>query len=318
MTSRKNSISRRSLLKKSLIGATALASAPTPRLLAAQKESHLIRLGGPVFRKTDGPDDWAGAVKKLGYSAAYCPVGAAATDEIVRAYAQAARKADITIAEVGAWSNPISPDDATRQEALAKCKDSLALADRIGARCCVNIAGSRGETWAGPCEHDLTDETFGIVVETVRDIIDSVEPQRTFYTLEAMPWMYPDSADSYLRLIEAVDRTALAVHLDPVNIINCPERYFRNADLIRDCFQRLGPYIKSCHAKDVLLRGKLTVHLDEVRPGAGNLDYGTYVRELAALDGDVPLILEHLPSEDEYTLAAEYLRAVARDEGLSF
>lgn len=277
-----------------------------------------MRLGGPLARSYKDPDEWVALVLEKGFRAMPCPVATDADDDTVRAYARAAAEADIVIAEVGAWSNPISPDDATRQEALAKCKDSLALADRIGARCCVNIAGSRGETWAGPCEHDLTDETFGIVVETVRDIIDSVEPQRTFYTLEAMPWMYPDSADSYLRLIEAVDRTALAVHLDPVNIINCPERYFRNADLIRDCFQRLGPYIKSCHAKDVLLRGKLTVHLDEVRPGAGNLDYGTYVRELAALDGDVPLILEHLPSEDEYTLAAEYLRAVARDEGLSF
>ena len=28
------------------------------------------------------------------------------------------------------------------------------------------------------------------------------------YALEAMPWMYPDSVDSYLSLIEAIDRKA--------------------------------------------------------------------------------------------------------------
>ena len=28
----------------------------------------------------------------------------------------------------------------------------------------------------------------------------------------------------------------------------------RSGDVIRDCFAKLGPYIKSCHAKDILLR----------------------------------------------------------------
>ena len=40
----------------------------------------------------------------------------------VRAPEAAARAADIVIAEVGAWSNPLSPDDETRAEALEKCK----------------------------------------------------------------------------------------------------------------------------------------------------------------------------------------------------
>ena len=66
------------------------------------------------------------------------------------AYVRAAREADIVIAEVGAWSNPISPDEGTRQQAIRHCQEQLALADRVGARCCVNIAGSRSPDWAGP------------------------------------------------------------------------------------------------------------------------------------------------------------------------
>jgi len=46
--------------------------------------------------------------------------------------------------EVGAWSNPLSRDAATAAAAMQKCKTSLSLADRIGSRCCVNIAGARG------------------------------------------------------------------------------------------------------------------------------------------------------------------------------
>ena len=73
------------------------------------------------------------------------------------------------------------------------------MADEIGARCCVNIAGSRGAKWDGPHPADLTPETFDLIVQSVREIIDAVKPTRAFYTLETMPWMYPDSADSYLR-----------------------------------------------------------------------------------------------------------------------
>ncbi len=275
-----------------------------------------MRLGGPIFAKYSDPKSWVGAVKALGYRAAYCPIKIDADEATVKAYAVAAAEADIVIAEVGAWSNPLSPDAATRQTALDLCKKSLDLAERIEARCCVNVAGSLGEIWDGPAAGDLTEETFQMIVDCVRDIIDAVKPRRTFYTLEPMPWMYPDSPESYLRLIQAIDRPAFAVHLDPVNMISSPQRYFNNAAFLRECFAKLGPYIKSCHAKDILLRDTLTVHLDEMRPGLGQLDYHTFLREAAALKNDVPLMVEHLPDENEYQLAVDYIRSVARSEKL--
>jgi sugar phosphate isomerase/epimerase len=125
--------------------------------------------------------------------------------------------------------------------------------------------------------------------------------------------MVPDSADSYLELIRAIDRERFAVHLDVVNLVCSPQRYFGNAALIRECVAKLGPQIKSCHAKDVALADRLTVHLDEVRPGLGGLDYRMLLRELNGLDPDLPLMLEHLPNEPEYDQAASYVRSVARE-----
>jgi sugar phosphate isomerase/epimerase len=218
---------------------------------------------------------------------------------------------------VGAWSNPLGPDAADAAAALAKCKASLALADRIGARCCVNIAGSCGKKWDGPDAADLTQETFDRIVIVVRDIIDTVKPKRSFYALETMQWMYPDSPDAYLRLIKAIDRKGFAVHLDPVNLVCSPQRYFANGRLIEECFDKLGAHIKSCHAKDIILRENPTVHLDEVRPGQGNLDYRTFLRELNRLDASIPLMLEHLPNEEEYRAAVSHIRGVAAKEGIS-
>ncbi|NPV07842.1 MAG: sugar phosphate isomerase/epimerase [Anaerolineae bacterium] len=276
-----------------------------------------MRLGGPVLTDYEGPDAWVAALRQRGYSAAYCPVEASADDATVRAYEKAARAADIVIAEVGAWSNPLSPDPETRRAALARCKEQLHLADRIGARCCVNIAGSRGPSWHGPHADDLTEATFGLIVETVREIIDEVEPSRTYYTLETMPWLYPDSPDSYLSLLEAIDRDRFAVHLDPANLVCSPQRYFHTGRLLRECFDKLGPFVRSCHAKDVVLADRFMVHLDEVRPGLGNLDYVTFLRELSRLPADTPLMLEHLATEEEYRAAADHIRSLAAAHNLA-
>ena len=310
------SISRRDLMKRSLIGATMWASASAAKLPDKRTKTPSVRLGGPTFEKYEDPDDWVRVLKKLGYSAAYCPIGAEAQTDVVNAYARAAKEANIIIAEVGAWSNPISPIEKTRSEAREKCRRQLALADRIGARCCVNISGSRDERWDGPSPENLTEETFNMIVETTRAIIDDVKPTRTYFTLETMPWAYPDSPDSYLRLLKAIDRRRFAVHLDPVNLVCSPQRYFNNAELIRECFKKLGPHIRSCHAKDILLQRKLTTHLDEVRPGLGGLDYSAFLKELSKIP-DTPLMLEHLPNAEEYRLAAEHIHQVAERAGLS-
>ena len=270
-----------------------------------------MRLGGPLFAQITDAAGWVASIKAHGYSAAYCPIGPEADDATVQDYTNAARENNIVIAEVGAWSNPISPNEEERKTAIQKCQDLLAHADRMGALCCVNIAGSRSNKWDGPAADNLSPETFDLIVETTRAIIDNVNPVNTFYTLEMMPWIFPDSPMSYLRLIEAIDRPQCAVHLDPVNIVNSPSRFFDTGRLISRCFELLGPYIKSCHGKDIVLSQNLTVHLDETRPGLGGLDYAVFLKELDKLSPDIPLMIEHLPTEEEYRLAAEYIRSVA-------
>lgn len=276
-----------------------------------------MRLGGPVSGKIDNPQAWVQALLDQGYRAGDCPLSPDASDDEVAAYARAAKEADIVIAEVGAWSNPLSNDPVERKAALEKCQRGLELADRIGARCCVNIAGSRGEKWDGPHPENLSEDTFEMIVDTTRQIIDAVHPKRAVYALETMPWIFPDSPQSYLRLLKAIDRKGLGVHLDPVNMINSPSRFYHNRQFLRECFELLGPHIRCCHAKDITLRPNLTVHLDEVRPGLGGLDYATFLRELNKLHPNTPLILEHLPGAEEYRLAAQHVRSVAEREGIT-
>lgn len=299
---------RRNFISLSASGIAALSLMPAG-LTASKTAQSKVRLGGPVFEKFNSPEGWIIALKKLGYRAAYCPVSPGADSELIHSYRLAAAKNDIVIAEVGAWSNPISPDHDAAKMAIQKCIDSLVLADQIGANCCVNISGSRNlKNWAGPHQDNLTRATFDLVVETTRKIIDAVKPTQTYFALEAMPWAYPDSADAYVKLVKAIDRDRFGVHLDPVNLVTSPQIYYRNGEMISDCFKKLGPHIRSCHAKDITLREDNYIpQLDEIIAGKGNLDYRIFLSELVKFK-DVPLMMEHLNSAEEYDKAAAYIR----------
>ncbi|MHC4717978.1 MAG: sugar phosphate isomerase/epimerase, partial [Planctomycetota bacterium] len=58
-------------------------------------------------------------------------------------------------------------------------------------------------------------------------------------------------------------------------------------------------------------------HLDEARPGAGGLDYPALLTALDTLDPDTPVMLEHLPDQDEYARAAEFIRSTADQVGVT-
>ena len=277
-----------------------------------------MKLGGPLEYAGPDPERWAAEAKSRNYTACYAPANKSFDGRVTVAFASEAAKAGLIIAECGAWSNPIDPDPIKASIAVEYCQKQLAYADEIGARCCVNIAGSRNpDKWDGPHPENFSRGKFDLIVETVRKIIDAVQPVRTFYTLETMPWIFPSSPDEYLDFIKAIDRPRFAVHLDPVNMINSPRRAYENSALIRESFEKLGPWIKSCHAKDIVLRSNLTVHLDECRPGTGVLDYATFLSCASRLDPDTPIMLEHL-SNEEYPIAARHVRDVAAANNLAF
>ena len=203
-----------------------LAAAPLATSWAAGKA---IRLGGPIFLKSDDPAELAREHRRLGYSAAYCPMAEVKQGDRIRAIRDAFAKENVVIAEVGAWKNMLDPDASVRKANLDYVTERLALADAVGARCCVDIAGSYNpKYWSGMHPKNLSQEFFDATVANCRHAIDTVKPTHTRFTIEMMPWALPDGPDAYLRLIKAVDRPAFAVHLDACNIINNPERFYNN------------------------------------------------------------------------------------------
>jgi sugar phosphate isomerase/epimerase len=286
-------------------------------LPAARGATGKIRLGGPIFLKSDDPRELAREHKRLGYSAALCPRANASDSARVREIEQAFAAEDVVLAEVGAWTNMLDPDSAKRRANMEYVTERLALAEAVGARCCVNIAGTFAAA-RGPHPDDLSQNYFDATVENCRRLLDDVKPKRTKLTIEMMSWCLPDGPDAYLKLLKAVDRQGLGVHLDPCNGINSATRYYHNAEFIAECVQKLGPWIVSCHAKDLDMLPESNIHLMEVIPGRGKVDYRAYLGALSKLGRDVPLLLEHLKTAAEYEEGATYIRKIATGIGISF
>jgi len=278
-----------------------------------------MRLGAPVFYNGRDPEEFALAHLNKGYKAGLCPDYLTVDrPEEIEAYKASCARHDVVIAEVGAWCNPMSPDKDEARKNIEYIINKLRLADALGAKTCVNILGtSYTGNWFGPDKDCYSPEFFKKAVETVRYIVDAVKPKNTKYSLEMMPYCFLDSPEEYLRFLDAVNREEVGVHLDLCNCINNPRLLYNNSEFIRRSFELLGKDILSIHMKDIRLNpDHTTAVFEEVLIGTGELDYLTLMEEIAKLPEDVPCILEHLSTEEEYDMAAKNLRYYAEKAGM--
>ncbi len=269
-----------------------------------------MRLGTSSPLQHSSPEEWASNQLKLGCSTVVFPVQSNEPTDRIDAYKKAADKADLSIAEVGIWRNALSQDPSERKANFDYCVEQLRLADYLGARCAVNVAGAFGPVWDGGYKENFTDEAFKKTVSMVQEIIDSANPKNTFFTLEPMPWMVPTGPDEYLKLLDAVGRYRFAVHMDIINMINSADRYFHADEFIDECASKIGKYIRSCHIKDVHLDSRYTLRLEECGPGEGEFPLRHYVQKMHELDPEMPVILEHLDTDEQYIKHMNYLKEV--------
>jgi sugar phosphate isomerase/epimerase len=313
----KDSLTRRSLLRNSA-SLFALSALPDAVPQARSGKIKGIRLGGPIFLDSDDPGALAREHRRLGYRAAYVPKVELHDRDRIKAIAKEFSGQNVVIAEVGAWVNMLDPDPEKRRKNIDYVEQRLALAEEVGAHCCVDIAGSYDpKVWYAANPKNFSQEFIDATIENCRRVIDAVKPVRTKFSIEMMPYSFPSGPEEYVKLLKAVDRREFAVHLDVCNAINSPQRMYANGAVIRECFEKLGPWIVSCHAKDLAWENYYQVCFRELVPGRGRIDYKTYLTELSQLPTEAPLMLEHLNSEEEYDEARKYIARVAGDLGLS-
>lgn len=270
-----------------------------------------ILLGVSSSLQHSTPEEWAAKHVALGLKCVNFPVDYLAGEDVYMAYKRAADEAGLVIAEVGIWRNTLAADPAEREKWIEYAIGQLRMAEQIGALCCVNVVGTPyGPRWDGGYRGNFSEEAWKDAVAMIRRVIDAVKPVHTKFAIESMPWMIPSSPDEYVRLVNDVDREEFGVHLDAINMITSPQRYFFNDDFLRECFEKLGPKIVSCHLKDINLKPEYTFQLQECAPGEGTLDIPLYLELAQKYNPSMPFIIEHLTTDEEYTVSVRYVQSL--------
>lgn len=268
-----------------------------------------MRLGVSTSFSFQSAEEWIAKQVELGCETVVFPLTCEAPESEIMAFAKVAKERGISIAEVGIWRNPLSADPQEAKEMIEYSIGQLRMADMIGARCCVNVAGTpHGPRWDGGYKQNFDADTRKKIIQSIRTIVDEADPKNTKFTIEPMPWMVPTGPDDYLRLLEEVDRDGFAVHMDVINMVNSADRYFGLDEFLEEIFEKLGPQIRSCHLKDVVLLPDFTLQLKECACGEGILNIPKYVSLADRYDVDMPMIIEHLADDDAYRSSFSYVK----------
>ncbi len=247
------------------------------------------------------PEHWAKQMKELGCGCVNFPLNCNSDRSLVNEYVACAKENDLVIAEVGIWNNMLDADPEKRKQNIDYSIRQIIFADEIGAVCTVNVAGTpHGPRCDGAYKGNFSQETFELTVETTKYILSQANPKRTHFSIESMPWMIPTSPHEYLKLLDAVAHPQFTAHLDVVNMINTPQRYFFNDEFLKECFEVLKGRICSCHLKDVKLLDEFTFQLRECAACEGNLNLELFAKLCNAENPQMPVIIEHLDSDKEY------------------
>jgi len=242
-------------------------------------------------------------------------------DSVVRELRDALEQHDVVIFEMGGYRNIIHTDKKERQENCKHLARCIEAADRIGCPMVGTISGSRnpeGNKWGDNYAvhpDNWTMETWNLLLDSIRQILKDTEGMKAVIGMEAQITTNIDGPLAHRRLMDDVGNARLKTNLDPTNMIHL-YNHFHTTGLINECFDLLGEDIMGCHAKDsYVLPHSQTVHVQEVCPGRGSLDYETYLVRISRMNWSRSLLPEHIPA-DQFDESYSYIRKVAAQVGV--
>ena len=225
-------------------------------------------------------------------------------------------KYDMVIYEVGGYTNLVTPDSSRLQENLKRLAHCIEVAESVNCGMVGTVAGSRDpKNLINVHPDNWKLDTWKLLVKSVKQVLRDTAGMKAAIGMEAQVTSPVDGPKAHRRLIDDVGGERIKVNLDPVNMMHL-QRYYHTTELIEECFDLLGEDIVGCHAKDTYIwPDKQTVHVQEVCPGKGVLDYETYLVRMSRLSTPRALEAEHIPDE-EYPEAKAYVEKVAKKVGV--
>ncbi|MCA0453671.1 MAG: sugar phosphate isomerase/epimerase [Chloroflexi bacterium] len=198
----------------------------------------------------------------------------------------------------GYWQNLVTPDETARAESVKTVQAALRLASWLGARGIDTGPGSMNP--AGPWfphPYNWSAEARRQLVKSLKECAAAAEDTDVYLSMEGHQLVTLESAEVTNEVLAEVDSPRVTSDYDSANWITRGE-VFDTASAVNRHFDVLGSRIISCHAKDIWIENRLSVHLQDGCPGQGNMDFHNLFRRMEALSSDFPVIVEGATSEE--------------------
>ena len=198
----------------------------------------------------------------------------------------------------GYWQNMITPDEVVRSESVRTIQAALQLAGWMGARGIDTGPGSMNPDgpWF-PHPDNWTVTARRQLVKTLKACASAAENAGVFLSLESHQLVTLSTPEIAKEVLDEVNSPWVRCDYDSANWITL-DTVYDTGSALNHHFDVLGEHIVSCHAKDIWIENRLTLHLQDGCPGKGLVDFKTLFKRMEALSPDLPVISEGNSTED--------------------
>lgn len=207
--------------------------------------------------------------------------------------------AGLSIVQASAYNpNLVHPDREYREGELGRLRSALQAARALGAEMVITGCGSHHRSaFYGPDPENHTQRTRDRLIDSLRHAAPMAADTGVPIALEGHVLTTLDTPEHIAAILQAVDSPWVRLNFDPVNLIGDLPTLYANGDAIRHMAALLAPYYAPCaHVKDITAQAALVLHLAEVPPGSGLLDFDAFFAVCRRLGPGTALVVEHLPA----------------------
>jgi sugar phosphate isomerase/epimerase len=211
----------------------------------------------------------------------------------------------------GYWQNMITPDETHRKRSVHTIQAALRLAGWLGARGIDTGPGSMNPEgpWY-PHPDNYTAIARRQLVRTLQECAKAAEDAQVFLSLESHQLVTLKTPEITRDVLDEVGSSWVTADYDSANWITL-ENIFDTGAALDHQFDVLGSRIISCHAKDIWIENRLTLHLQDGCPGKGRMNFATLFRRMEALSPELPVISEGNNTEELPAVSALFHRVAA-------
>ena len=227
-------------------------------------------------------------------------------------------EAGLVVAQTNGWYEClINPDEATRAEGIKGLSQLIRIGRILDSRFIYVRPGSinpNGHWWPHPENH--APQTFDRLVNSLKQVCRVAEDEGTLLGIEGHVVSTLDTPQRVRDLLDAVGSPALKFNMDPVNFVGTVRDAHDTTRIINELFDTLGGDMVALHAKDCAIQDAHVVHIVEVIPCAGSMNYELLMRRWVECCPDGYFLIEHLP-DDKVLIALEAIQRKAEALGIA-